>query len=63
MMLQAIMLLVYSDSVVGPNLIPRFALMSQYGMTASIYLFVWYKNLQTKYYVLVLMPFAVFVAA
>ena len=48
MVLLAIMPLVYNDSGVDPNLIPRLALMSLYVLTASIYLFIWHKNIQTK---------------
>jgi O-antigen ligase len=58
MVLLAIMPLVYNDSGVDPNLIPRLALMSLYVLTASIYLFIWHKNLQTNHHVLDLMPFA-----
>ena len=38
MVLLAIMPLVYNDSGVDPNLIPRLALMSLYVLTVSIYL-------------------------
>jgi O-antigen ligase len=63
MVLLAIMPLVYNDSGVDPNLIPRLALMSLYVLTASIYLFISHKNLHTNYYLLVLMPFALLAAA
>ena len=63
MVLLAFMPLVYNDSGVDPNLIPRLALMSLYVLTVSIYLFVRHKNLQTNYHVLVLMPFALIAEA
>ncbi|MFN3445204.1 MAG: O-antigen ligase family protein [Bacteroidia bacterium] len=61
MALLAMMPLVYNESGVDPNLIPRFALISVYVVVAAIYLLVYHKKHQTHYHCLVLLPFVVLV--
>lgn len=61
--LLAMMPLVYNESGVDPNLIPRFALICVYVVVAAIYLLVYHKNHQTNYNGLVLLPFVVLVGA
>jgi O-antigen ligase len=63
MALLAIMPLVYNESGVDPNLIPRYTLISVYVVVAALYLLVYFKNHQTNYNSFVLLPFVMLVGA
>jgi O-antigen ligase len=61
MVLLAIMPLVYNDSGVDPNLIPRYTVLGVYVLVAVIYLLTNVKNIIQDYHALALLPFGLFV--